>query len=82
MSIASNYDDTLEDTRCKNCGAEGMISDGDFDYICPNCGVTGTIPEYFEEDFEEDFENLELEDFENLDYPIYKEPPLQMFIKW
>lgn len=43
MSIQSDYDDILESTVCPECGHEGMLPNGGFDYECPICGYEGTI---------------------------------------
>ena len=43
MSIQSAYDEILEDTECPECGTQGMLPDGDLDWICPNCGYEGSL---------------------------------------
>lgn len=50
MSIQSAYDAMLEDMQCPNpdCGHVGMLPNGDFDWVCPECGCEGT----FEDDYD------------------------------
>lgn len=43
MSIQSAYDEILEDTECPVCHTVGMMPDGDFDWVCPNCGYEGSL---------------------------------------
>ena len=41
--ISSAYDEMLEDTECPVCGHIGMVSDGSYEYECPNCGTRGSL---------------------------------------
>lgn len=50
MSLQSVFDDILEDTRCPRCGTVGMLPNGGFDWICPNCDYEGSV-----EDDEDDW---------------------------
>lgn len=43
MSLQEAYDEMLEDTRCPKCGCVGMLPNGGFDWICPNCDYEGTL---------------------------------------
>lgn len=43
MSLQSTYDEILEDTECPVCHTIGMLPDGGFDWICPNCGHEGSV---------------------------------------
>ncbi len=43
MSIQSAYDEMLEDQECPVCGTVGMLPNGGFDWVCPNCGHEGTF---------------------------------------
>lgn len=33
----------LEETKCKNCGHQGVESNGSYDYICPHCGTESSL---------------------------------------
>lgn len=44
-SLHSVYDEILEDTECPNCHKVGMLPDGGFDYVCPECGYEGSLEE-------------------------------------
>ena len=50
MSLQSAYDEILEDTTCPMCGTVGMMPDGGFDWMCPECGYEGTLDDEDEDD--------------------------------
>lgn len=52
MSIGSIVDSIFEDLQCPRCFHVGMDSDGDMDWICPNCGYEGSLeePDYDDDD--------------------------------
>ena len=45
MPIQSAYDEIIEETSCPNGGCVGMLPNGGFDYVCPECGHEGTLEE-------------------------------------
>jgi len=47
-----SYTDILDTIICPKCGHEGMVPDGDLDYICPVCEYEGTLED--DEDDEDD----------------------------
>ena len=54
MNLHEAYDLILEDTTCPVCSCVGMLPDGDYDYLCPNCGYEGSLSDEDDEDEDED----------------------------
>lgn len=50
-----------EELECSNCGHVGLLPNGGFDTICPNCGFEDSLIEEPEESRDEELEDEEPE---------------------
>ena len=52
--IQIDIDAMLEDCLCDYCKCVGLLSNGSFDFICPNCGEEGALIPELDESYDPD----------------------------